>query len=294
MWHRFTAETRDVILHAQQAAQRRGESVVQPDHLLAALCEEGLELEPYFQVLGTRSGAVRQSLELPVNSRNDIGQMSLGKASKECIDLAWSEARRAKSSRIEPVHMLIAVVEQGSSVLSEWLSARGGDPLGDLRRSLGTAGVASPLAADPSTLTGLHGASFTAQQVIGTSHYFAMTLGDGTVTDACLLASLSVTPDAEARAVFKNVITPKDLFPEPASALTRLNTKIDPSFSESVAFALDLATERHDSRFTSLHLLYGLCIAGSRPVQEALKGAEITAEDVLNEIQSRAADNLEP
>lgn len=294
MWHRFTAKTRNVIFYAQQAAQQRGQSVVLPDHLLIALCEGGLELEPYFQVLGTSPGAVRQSLDLPVNSLKDVGHMSLGKASKECIDLAWFEARRAKSRKIEPVHMLIAVVEQGSSVLSQWLSVRGGDPIGDLRRAIGTDPVLFSAAADSSTLSGLRGVSSTAQQVIGTSHWFAMTLGDGTVNDACLLASLSVTPNAEARVQFPNGFSADDLFPKPVSVLTRLNTKVDSSFTEAVAFALDLATERHDSRLTTLHLLYGLCIAGSGPVQETLKGAEITAEHVLNEIQSRPADNPEP
>ncbi len=120
MESRFSNEARNALRHAQETASGMGYSYVGTEHIIAGIIKEGtseaasalsdmgIRYEEYTEniaKLNPPDGGKLQGQMLPVTAR-----------CKTVLELSYNEARKAGSASIEPEHMLLACVREGSNL----------------------------------------------------------------------------------------------------------------------------------------------------------------------------------
>lgn len=109
MWQRFSEQSRQAILFAQQEAQWRGEVFVDTEHLLLGVLRiEGSAGEVILRESGATLPAVRAQMPEPPAQVLD-GEPRLCAHSKRALELSADEARRQQNSFIGTGHMAIAL-----------------------------------------------------------------------------------------------------------------------------------------------------------------------------------------
>ncbi|MFA5794441.1 MAG: ATP-dependent chaperone ClpB [Candidatus Brocadiia bacterium] len=120
---KFTTKSQESIQDAQSLADKRGHQELQPEHLLLALLNqsEGL-VGPLLQKVGVESGELMAKIEEAVSKfprvEGATGQPYLSQRLRAILESASAEAERLKDEYVSTEHLLLALAEEKSGVLS--------------------------------------------------------------------------------------------------------------------------------------------------------------------------------
>lgn len=118
MWQRFTEHARKVVFYAQSEAQNRGESFVEPEHLLLGMfTEEGHPANTIIHNAGLNREEIWHLMPPPPNTPPKKGifgmDMTLSPRGKAVIDLAYRECQSLGDNFIGTEHLLLGLVAEG-------------------------------------------------------------------------------------------------------------------------------------------------------------------------------------
>jgi ATP-dependent Clp protease ATP-binding subunit ClpB len=150
--NRFTTKSYEAIQAAQNAAERNGNSQVEPEHLLLALLEQGDGVVP--QVLTTLNiavGALKQQVaaeisKLPRVSGSNM-QVQVGPRTRQVILKAHDELGQFGDEYVSTEHLLLALLDHAGGGAERVLKASGltrQNLLNALRQVRGSQRVTSP------------------------------------------------------------------------------------------------------------------------------------------------------
>ena len=128
MWQRFTESARKVIFYSQEEAQRFGDCVVEPEHILLGLTREGGCVASKILIqLGASANVVYRDLSAQLIRKKERtrADMSLTPRSKAVIDLAYEEARNLHHNYIGTEHLLLGLLRQGDGAAGDILKKKG-------------------------------------------------------------------------------------------------------------------------------------------------------------------------
>lgn len=118
MWERLDPEAQKAVFLAQEAARRRGEREVTPEHLLLALLAPGASASlPLVQALGVERQvleAMRASLAISPDWRGlaPLEEMRLTQDTLSVIQRAWQEGATLGGGPISAEHLLLGLAAQ--------------------------------------------------------------------------------------------------------------------------------------------------------------------------------------
>ena len=119
--NRMTEKTQEALQSAQTITARFGHQQIDPEHLLLALLEQREGLVPrILTTMGVSAQEIQSSLEkhlagMPQVSGTGAGQMYMSQRLGRLIDSAEKEARKLKDDYTSVEHLLLAVVDEGTS-----------------------------------------------------------------------------------------------------------------------------------------------------------------------------------
>lgn len=129
---RLTQRSQEAVYSAQQLAEARNHSQIEPEHLLLALLDQPESLvEEILRKVGVDTGRLRQNLsdeleKMPkVYSAGGTGGIYVSPQLKRVLDQAWKEAQRLKDEYISVEHLLIGIFETKGSRAAQLLSQQG-------------------------------------------------------------------------------------------------------------------------------------------------------------------------
>lgn len=130
MFERFTEASRNVVVEAQSAACELGHSYLGTEHLLLGLLASPDSSAG--QILGelgvSRADALRIIESVVGRSDCEIsGQLPMTPRAKDTLDLALKEALGLGAISISPLHILLALVDEGEGVGARILLDLGAD-----------------------------------------------------------------------------------------------------------------------------------------------------------------------
>lgn len=131
---RLTQKSQEALQEAQTVATRMGHVEVDGEHLLLALIDQPQGLVPrLLDQAGADSAALRADLERELNRRPKVsgpgaapGQVSITARLAKVLEAAEREAKRLKDEYVSVEHLVIALVEEGSSTTSGRILASAG------------------------------------------------------------------------------------------------------------------------------------------------------------------------
>ena len=125
---RFTAEARQVVIHAQDEARRLKHNYVGTEHLLLGLLREreGRAAEA-LRLLGVTLPGVRREVKriIGAGSKDPAGPIPFTPRAKKVFELALRAARSRGESHIRSHHMLAGLVEEAEGVAGHILRDHG-------------------------------------------------------------------------------------------------------------------------------------------------------------------------
>jgi hypothetical protein len=126
-FERFSEDAKKVLTHAQAEAERAHHSYIGTEHLLLALLTSGSEAARILDGLGVDEAKVRATIAnvLGRNERIIIQQIIPTSRVKKVIEIAFTVARDEGSSSVTPVHLLIALMEEGEGIAAHVLQDLG-------------------------------------------------------------------------------------------------------------------------------------------------------------------------
>ena len=119
--NRMTEKTQEALQSAQTIAARFGHQQIDPEHMLLALLEQREGLVPkILTAMGVSVQKVQSSVEkhlggLPQVTGTGAGQMYMSQRLGRLLDRAEKEAQKLKDDYISVEHLLIAMVDEGTS-----------------------------------------------------------------------------------------------------------------------------------------------------------------------------------
>jgi hypothetical protein len=126
-FERFDEDAKKVLTLAQTEAERSHHSYIGTEHLLLALLRSDSDASRLLQHLGVEEETVRATIEkvLGRNERIIIQQIIPTSRVKKVIELSFAAAQREASPSVSPIHMLIALMEEGEGIAAHVLSDLG-------------------------------------------------------------------------------------------------------------------------------------------------------------------------
>ena len=116
---RFTKRARQVLILAQEEAQRFQHNYIGTEHLLLGLVREGEGVAAQVLVnLGVELDKVRRAVE-SIIGRGDrvvLGEVGLTPRAKKVIELAVDEARRLNHRFVGTEHLLLGLIREGEGI----------------------------------------------------------------------------------------------------------------------------------------------------------------------------------
>ncbi|MFN7141711.1 MAG: Clp protease N-terminal domain-containing protein, partial [Limisphaerales bacterium] len=128
---RLTIKAQEALQAAQQIAGRYSHQELDGEHLLYAMLEQSDSLiPPLFEKLGVSVDRISSDLERELERRVKVQGISssdlfLGNALKKALDAAEKEAEKLKDEYTSTEHLLLGLLEQGSSSLKKIFQAHG-------------------------------------------------------------------------------------------------------------------------------------------------------------------------
>src|SRR3954453_22848140 len=125
--NRLTEKSQEALVAAQQAAESRGHSQVEPEHLLAALLQQPEGIVP--QVLhrmGANPQALAQAVEAELNRLPKVSgggvQVAIASRLRQVLTRAYDEAQQFRDDYVSTEYLLLALLQAGGAaqrILSE-------------------------------------------------------------------------------------------------------------------------------------------------------------------------------
>lgn len=118
----FSARIRDVITYSKEEAERLGNRFISPEHLMLGILREGegaaIQLLDH---LNANLIEVKSELELKLKEEEPFksDQLPLLKTTERILKLVHLEARSLQSKKINTGHLLLALLKEKNSILSE-------------------------------------------------------------------------------------------------------------------------------------------------------------------------------
>lgn len=137
----FTEDARQVVLHAQAEARRRGDGMVTGAYLWLALLAhpDGVALLARLGVAADRlSEEIGRTLPPPGDRRAESYRFT-HEAKQAMLEWTDEERRALGSKTIRPQHLVLGLMRDDKGIAVDYL-ARAGVTLDDLRRALATMG----------------------------------------------------------------------------------------------------------------------------------------------------------
>lgn len=128
---KFTLKTQAALQAAQGIAQQRSHQEIDGEHLLLALVQQEDSLVPaLLQKLGVAVPKLAQELERELDRRVKVQGVSstdhfMSQALKKSLDTAEAEAGKLKDEYISTEHLLLGLLDEGSSTLKKLLQSHG-------------------------------------------------------------------------------------------------------------------------------------------------------------------------
>ncbi len=150
--NRFTEKSQEVLVAAQNLAERNGNSQVEPEHLLLALLEQTDSVVPQvLSKLNLAVGALIQQTRTELNKFPRVSgssvQVSVGSRLRNVLVRAHDELSLFGDEYVSTEHLLLALLEHGGGAVQRVLQAAGLNRdrlLQALREVRGTQRVTSP------------------------------------------------------------------------------------------------------------------------------------------------------
>jgi len=125
---RFTKRARQVLVLAQDEAQRLNHNYIGTEHLLLGLVrEESGVAARVLKDLGVEPEALRKAVEEMIGrgERKVLGKIGLTPRTKRVIELAMDEARRLGHHYIGTEHLLLGLAREGEGIAVDVLKSLG-------------------------------------------------------------------------------------------------------------------------------------------------------------------------
>ncbi|AET68790.1 ATP-dependent chaperone ClpB [Desulfosporosinus orientis DSM 765] len=150
--NRFTQKSQEAIANAQTMAERNGNSLVEPEHLLLSLLEQGEGVVPQVLTkLGIAVGALIQTIRQEINRFPRISgsnvQMSISPRLRTALVAAHDEMATFGDEYVSTEHLLLGIFEKAGGAADQILRKNGltrESLLQALREIRGTQRVTSP------------------------------------------------------------------------------------------------------------------------------------------------------
>ena len=131
MFERFSSDARAVVVGADQHARVLGDDHVRPQHLVLGILDQSVSVAVRtLSEIGVDLDAARHELATRVGP-SDVGSStprSFTPDAKRTLELSLREALEASDNRIQPEHLLLAVLREPESPTAQILARHGGDP----------------------------------------------------------------------------------------------------------------------------------------------------------------------
>jgi ATP-dependent Clp protease ATP-binding subunit ClpC len=119
----FSSKIREVISTSRQEASRLGNPFLAPEHLMLGLLNDpGSKAGKVLNKLNVDFEHVRDTIERRIKEQtplNQNGQLSLLKSTEQILKLVHLEARALKSPKVNTLHLLLALLKDSGSTISE-------------------------------------------------------------------------------------------------------------------------------------------------------------------------------
>jgi len=134
-FERFTDRVRDVLGIAQDIIERYKHTQLDVEHILLAMIEQRDGLTgKIFNAIGADAAAIRAEVERSLARTPGViyhgggqAQITITPRAKRVFDMAWEEAQRFKDTFVGIEHLLLAIVNEGSSDAARILKEAGVD-----------------------------------------------------------------------------------------------------------------------------------------------------------------------
>jgi hypothetical protein len=142
-FERFTEQAKKTLTLAQEEAERSQNSYIGTEHLLLGLMrQQDTIAAEVLRELGIKVAAVRETIESVLGRKEQIVILQVIPTSrvKRVIEIAFEEAGRRGQHRVEPGHLLAALVIEGDGIAAhvlEDLGATRGKVIDALERKWG-------------------------------------------------------------------------------------------------------------------------------------------------------------
>ena len=128
---KLTIKAQESVRAAQDIAHRHSHQEMDGEHLLLALLQQSESLiPPLFQKLGASPEKISAEIESELSGRAKVqgtssSDLFLSSSLKKSLDAAETEAGKLKDDYVSTEHLLLGLLEQGSSSLKRILQASG-------------------------------------------------------------------------------------------------------------------------------------------------------------------------
>ena len=132
-YNNFSSKLNDIFLYSKEEAIRLGNEVILVDHFFLGLLRDGeSEAVEYLKSFGIDLDDIRKKIERYLKKEKPLhiketDQIPLSKAAERILKLLDLEAISLKSKKIEPTHLLLAVLKDETSYATNLLMEEGID-----------------------------------------------------------------------------------------------------------------------------------------------------------------------
>jgi ATP-dependent Clp protease ATP-binding subunit ClpB len=129
-FNKFTIKSQEAVQNAQEIASSYSNQIIEPEHLLAALVQDGEGVVvPLLQKLGANVNYLKIKIneaveKLPKVQGSGLGNQNLSPALNQIFESAQKEAQQLKDEYISTEHLLLALL-QAQSVAGKLLADQG-------------------------------------------------------------------------------------------------------------------------------------------------------------------------
>ncbi|MEZ0227852.1 MAG: ATP-dependent chaperone ClpB [Planctomycetota bacterium] len=128
---KFTIKSQEALQTANSHAERRGNTILEPEHVLLALIEQGDEgvVTPLLSKLGAKpdlvKGRVAESIDKFPRAGSNYGAPSVGNRLSAVLRAAEDEAKALKDEYVSTEHLLLAIAEKAGGEAQRVLNDAG-------------------------------------------------------------------------------------------------------------------------------------------------------------------------
>ena len=126
-FERFTDDAKEVLVLAQQEAERARHSYVGTEHLLLGVLRGGGAAGRILVELGVDEAAARRAFEQVIgrHERVVVQQIIPTNRVKKTLELAVAAAEREESASVTPEHLVVGLFEEGEGIAAHVMGDMG-------------------------------------------------------------------------------------------------------------------------------------------------------------------------